>query len=170
MSHDYLNDEAMGANRVSGMLHAHQLEEAGNGDYDAEEDPFLRSRSFHSQDQAPGDVRANSMGSQYTRNSFGNWVQRPNEMMRWMNDNPDPMPMHRQARTINPFGLLSLGSASHASGSLRSGEARRSDKVFGQYWNTFGERSKAAGGGVLGFMKSLFGRGMKRANQARYGS
>jgi hypothetical protein len=169
MSYDYLSYEPMNAKRSSG-LHGEQLEEAGNGDYDAEEDQFLRSRSFRGEAPEPADERTNSMGSQYTRNSFGNWVPRPNEMMKWMNDNPDPMPMHRQARTINRFGPLTFGSASSASGQLGSGEARRSDKVLGQYWSTFGERSKAAGGGVLGFMKSLFGRGMKRANQARYGS
>ena len=146
MSYDYLNNEAMGGNRVSRMLHARQLEEAGNGDYDAEEDKYLRSSSFQGEAPEQADERTNSMGSQYTQNSYGYWVERPNEMMKWMNDNPGPMPMHRQ------------------------GPGRRTDKVFGQYWSTFGERSKAAGGGVLGLMKSLFGRGMKRANQARYGS
>lgn len=153
MSHDYLNNEARGGNRVSRMLHAQQLEEAGNGDYDAEENQYLRLRSFH--DEAPelADERTNSMGSRYTRNFLGNWVQRPNEMMKWIEDNPGPMPTHR-------LGLGRVGAD----------ETRRSDKVFGQYLSTFGERSQAAGGGVLGFMKSHFGRGMKRANQARYGS
>ena len=45
----------------------------------------------------------------------------------------------------------------------RVGQAR-SNKVLGKYWRTFGERSKAIGGGVGGFFGSLFGFGMKRAN------
>ena len=152
MSYDYLNNEAMGGNRVSRMLHAQQLEEAGNGDYDAEEDKYLRSSSFQGEDPEPDDERTSSMGSQYTQNSYGLWVLRPNELMRQMDQFAGRTPKNRRR------------------GQLGSVEARRSDKVFGQYWSTFGERSKAAGGGVLGLMKSLFGRGMKRANQARYGS
>ncbi|MFM8350184.1 MAG: hypothetical protein ACKN9D_03870 [Actinomycetales bacterium] len=45
----------------------------------------------------------------------------------------------------------------------------RSHKVMGQYWSTFGERRKATGGGIRGFMSALMGRGMWRANKAKYG-
>jgi len=48
--------------------------------------------------------------------------------------------------------------------------AARSNKVMGQYFRTFGERMRATGGGLGGFFKSLFGRGMRRANKARAGS
>lgn len=45
----------------------------------------------------------------------------------------------------------------------------RSHKVMGQYWKTFGERSKATGGGFRGFFSALMGKGMWRANKAKYG-
>ena len=45
----------------------------------------------------------------------------------------------------------------------------RSDKVMGQYWKTFGERRKATGGGIRGFFSALMGKGMARANVAKYG-
>lgn len=45
----------------------------------------------------------------------------------------------------------------------------RSHKVMGQYWKTFGERRKATGGGIGGFFSALMGRGMWRANKAKYG-
>ena len=41
---------------------------------------------------------------------------------------------------------------------------KRSNRVFGQYFKTFGERKRATGGGIGGFFKALFGKGMKRAN------
>ena len=41
----------------------------------------------------------------------------------------------------------------------------RADRVMGQYWRTFGERKRAVGGGVGGFFKAMFGRGMARANR-----
>jgi hypothetical protein len=170
MSYDYLNNEAMGGNRVSRMLHAQQLEEAGNGDYDAEEDKYLRSSSFQGEDPEPDDERTSSMGSQYTRNSYGLRVLRPNELMRQMDQFAGRTPKNRRRPGNFAGEIRPSASSSSANGQLGSVEARRSDKVFGQYWSTFGERSKAAGGGVLGLMKSLFGRGMKRANQARYGS
>ncbi|MSW43718.1 MAG: hypothetical protein F2836_02995 [Actinobacteria bacterium] len=43
---------------------------------------------------------------------------------------------------------------------------KRSNKVVGQYFKTFGERKNASGGGFGGFVKALFGGGMRRANIA----
>ena len=53
-----------------------------------------------------------------------------------------------------PTGMVGAGQSQPAQ------RARRSDKVMGQYWRTFKERS-AAGAGFFG---ALFGGGMRRAN------
>lgn len=132
------------------------------------------------QDDDGQDGRSPSMGSQYTRDSIGNIALRKNEMMKWMDSHPDPQPNHREGRLINPaaaWGIPDVTRPSFQSDRYRDsgtsdggGEQRRSDRVIGQYRRTFGERMKATGGGIGGFFKALFGRGMRRANIARYGA
>lgn len=183
----------MGANRVSGMAAQDMLNSAGEANYG--DDAFLNRASYR-QDESAGEQselppydpmygdgqagRSPSMGSEYTRDSIGNWKLRPNEMQKWMENHPDPQPKHRATRWINPADALGIPDVTRASfqsqndrasgASAGSVEPRRSDRVFGQYRRTFGERMKATGGGIGGFFKALFGKGMRRANIARYGS
>jgi hypothetical protein len=153
----------------------------GAGEEDAyDDDRFLKSPGEQDLADEGQGGRSSSTNSRYTRDSFGNPKLRGNEMMQWMDRNPDPQPMHREPRLINPaaaLGIPDVTRASFQSGNSRDsgiseagGEQRRSDRVMGQYRRTFGERMKATGGGIGGFFKALFGRGMRRANLARYGA
>lgn len=80
---------------------------------------------------------------------------------------PMQAPVPQNAGLIQPAGPVTHYS-SEPDNEYRENEwlPRRSNKVFGKYWKTFGERQRATGGGVTGFFKALFGKGMARANRA----
>jgi len=68
----------------------------GAGEEDAyDDDRFLKSPGEQDLADEGQGGRSSSTDSRYTRDSFGNPKLRGNEMMQWMDRNPDPQPEHR---------------------------------------------------------------------------
>ncbi len=180
---EFLLNEAMGANRVANMQQQNMLLNAGQDDsaYDpfianqpnggegvVEDDDDYQSAQDHVSDGGDG----GSMDGEGSQGGGGLIEEEPS-----VDNAPAQLPGQivpvAGAGGGAMAGAAAAGPVTHFSNEApqrtfnpAEWDTGRSDKIKGQYWKTFGERMKATGGGVSGFFKALFGKGMARANRA----